>query len=75
MMACHIPLEELRTLQRRRTTEGAGDVEAAVSKAAETTGQSVEELAGAVQEAVAAEADAQADPGASPPNPEAPTAE
>jgi hypothetical protein len=73
MMACHIPLEELRTLQRRRTTEGAGDVEAAVTTAAETTGQSVEELAGAVQEA--SEADAQADPGASPPDPEAPTAE
>jgi peptide/nickel transport system ATP-binding protein len=54
-MACHIPIEELRTLQRRRTTEGAGDVEAAVAKAAETTGQSVEELAEAVQEAEAAE--------------------
>ena len=58
-MACHIPLEELRTLQRRRTTEGAGDVEAAVTKAAETTGQAVEELAESVQEAEAGqEADA-----------------
>ena len=52
-MACHIPLEELRTLQRRRTTEGAGDVVAAVAKAAETTGQGVEGLAEAVQEAEA----------------------
>src|SRR4029077_19053435 len=51
MMACHIPLAALRTRQLRRTTEGAGDVEAAVTKAAETTGQSVEELAEAVQEA------------------------
>ncbi|MFL5687783.1 MAG: ABC transporter ATP-binding protein, partial [Chloroflexota bacterium] len=50
-MACHIPVEELRILQRRRTTEGAGDVEAAVAKAAETTGQSVDELAESVQEA------------------------
>ena len=53
-MACHIPLEELRILQRQRTTEGAGDVEAALAKAAETTGQSIEELAEAVQEAEAA---------------------
>ncbi|MFL5645069.1 MAG: ABC transporter ATP-binding protein [Chloroflexota bacterium] len=50
-MACHIPVDELRTLQRQRTTEGAGDVEAAVAKAAETTGQSVDELAESVQEA------------------------
>ena len=64
-MACHIPIEELRTLQRQRTTEGAGDVDAAVAKAAETTGQSVEELAEAVQGAEAAEAEAPAaDPGA-----------
>jgi peptide/nickel transport system ATP-binding protein len=74
MMACHIPLEELRTLQRQRTTEGAGDVEAAVTKAAETTGQSVEELAGSVQEAEAAEAGVQAAHGDAPPGPEAPSA-
>jgi peptide/nickel transport system ATP-binding protein len=74
MMACHIPLEELRTLQRQRTTEGAGDVEAAVTKAAETTGQSVEELAGSVQEAEAAEAGVQAAHGDGPPGPEAPSA-
>ena len=72
-MACHIPIEELRTLQRQRTTEGAGDVDAAVAKAAETTGQSVEELAEAVQEAEAAEAEAPAaDPGAPPADPGAP---
>ena len=79
LMSCHIPLEELRILQRRRTTEGAGDVEAAVAKAAETTGQSVEELAEAVQEAeaagtVAAEADAQSSDSDRPPDPQAPTA-
>jgi peptide/nickel transport system ATP-binding protein len=79
MMACHIPLEELRTLQRRRTTEGAGDIEAAVTKAAETTGQSVEALAEAVQEAEAAEADAaEADVRTegvdAPPDPEEPSA-
>ncbi len=54
-MACHIPFEELQILQRRGTTEGAGDVDAAVAKAAETTGQSVEELTEAVLEAEAAE--------------------
>ena len=68
-MACHIPIEELRILQRRLTTEGAGDVDAAVAKAAETTGQDVEELAEAVQEA-----EAEAEATESEPDPEAPKA-
>jgi len=40
-MACHIPLEELRELQRRHTVAGSGDVEAAVAKAEETTGEAI----------------------------------
>lgn len=40
-MACHIPIEELRELQRQRTVSGSGDVEAAVAKAEETTGEAI----------------------------------
>ena len=62
LMSCHIPLEELRILQAKRTTGGAGDVEAAVAKAAETTGLAVEELAESVQGAEATDAEAQTGP-------------